>query len=57
MQEEFDSLIENQIWQLIELPPGSKVLGGRWVYKRKIVKTKEGYKIRQKIRWIAKSYL
>jgi hypothetical protein len=29
MQEEFDSLIENQTWQLIELPPGSKVLGGR----------------------------
>jgi hypothetical protein len=50
MQEEFDLFIENQIWQLIELPLGSKVLGGRWVYKRKIVKIKEGYKIRQKVR-------
>jgi hypothetical protein len=57
MQEEFDSLIENQTWQLIELPPGSKALGGRWVYKRKIVKTKESYKIRQKARWVAKDYL
>jgi hypothetical protein len=57
MQDEFNSLIENQIWQLIELSPGSKVLGGRWIYKRKIVKTKKDYKIRQKVRWIAKGYL
>jgi hypothetical protein len=57
MQKKIDSLIENQIWQLIELPPGSKTLGGRWMYKRKIVKTKESYKIRQKARWVAKNYL
>jgi hypothetical protein len=57
IQKEFDSLIKNQIWQLIELLSGSKVLSGRWMYKRKIVKIKENYKIRQKARWIAKDYL
>ena len=31
MQEEFDSLNENQTWNLVELPAGSKVLGGKWV--------------------------
>jgi hypothetical protein len=29
MQEEFDSLIKNQTWQLIELPPRSKALDGK----------------------------
>jgi hypothetical protein len=29
MQEEFDLLNENQIWQLIELSPESKILDGR----------------------------
>jgi hypothetical protein len=37
MKEEFDFLIENDTWNLILLPNGRKVLGGKWVYKRKRV--------------------
>ena len=30
-----DSLLGNQIWELIELPVGKKALHNKWVYKIK----------------------
>jgi hypothetical protein len=58
MKEEFDSLIENDTWNLIPLPNGRKALGGKWVYKRKRVVDANGEsRIRYKARWVAKGYL
>ncbi len=35
MQEEFDSLIENQTWGLSAIPPNRVSLSGKWVFKLK----------------------
>jgi hypothetical protein len=35
MQEEFDSLITNDTWTLMELPPGRKSIGCKWTYRTK----------------------
>ncbi|KAK4397659.1 Retrovirus-related Pol polyprotein from transposon RE1 [Sesamum angolense] len=32
---EIDSLLENNTWVLTDLPPGSKVIGCKWVFRRK----------------------
>ena len=35
MKDEMDSLLENQTWELTELPVGKKVLHNKWVYRIK----------------------
>lgn len=35
MREEYDSLMKNNTWSLVELPNGRKPVGCKWVYKRK----------------------
>jgi hypothetical protein len=35
MQEEYNSLLENQTWYLVPLPFGRKIARCRWVYKTK----------------------
>ena len=35
MQEEFDSLIENQTWKLLATPADRISLGGKWVFRLK----------------------
>jgi hypothetical protein len=35
MMEEMDSIEENGTWSLIDLPPGRKPIGVKWVYKHK----------------------
>ena len=35
MKNEMDSLLGNQIWELIELTVGKKVLHNKWVYRIK----------------------
>ena len=36
MQKEISSLEDNQVWDLVELPKGKKVIGRKWIFKRKI---------------------
>ena len=36
IQDEMDSIINNNTWELSDLPPGCKALGNRWIFKRKI---------------------
>ncbi len=36
MQEEYDSLIENDTWMLQDLPKGRKMVHSKWVYKVKL---------------------
>jgi hypothetical protein len=33
MDEEYDSLIQNQTWELVPLPPGRNIVQCRWIYQ------------------------
>jgi hypothetical protein len=35
MQEEYESLLENQTWDLVPLPLGRKLVRCKWVYRTK----------------------
>jgi hypothetical protein len=35
MEEEFDALQRNQIWQLVPRPLGTNIVGSKWVFKTK----------------------
>lgn len=35
INEEMDSLLFNNTWVIVDLPPGSKSIGNKWVFKRK----------------------
>ena len=35
MNEEMDSLVRNQTWDLVKLPAGKRVLQNKWVYRLK----------------------
>ena len=54
MQEEFDSLIENQTWGLSAIPPNRVSLSGKWVFKLK--REPEGEITRFKARWVVKRF-
>jgi hypothetical protein len=36
MDEEYDSLIWNQTWELVPLPLGRKIVQCRWIYQTKM---------------------
>ncbi|KAH7844842.1 hypothetical protein Vadar_032277 [Vaccinium darrowii] len=36
IKSEIDSIIQNHTWELVDLPPGSKPLGYKWIFKRKM---------------------
>ena len=46
MKNEMDSLLGNQIWELIELTVGKKVLHNKWVYRIKNELWCKRYKVR-----------
>ena len=54
MEEEFNSLIENETWEYCELPPGKKVIQTRWVYNSKL--DEFGQLERHKARFTAKGF-
>ena len=31
-----DSILQNHTWELVDLPPGSKPLQSKWIFKRKM---------------------
>ncbi|KAI3793169.1 hypothetical protein L1987_35784 [Smallanthus sonchifolius] len=35
MNAEMQFMRDNQVWDLIELPPGSRAIGSKWIFKRK----------------------
>ncbi|KAG8185404.1 hypothetical protein JTE90_018625 [Oedothorax gibbosus] len=54
MDEEMASLAENQVWRLVDLPPGKKLISNRWVLR---IKTKaDGSVDRYKARLVARGY-
>ena len=36
METEMRSLLSNKVWELVEPPPNQKIVGSKWVFKRKI---------------------
>lgn len=34
-QDEYRSLIENNTWTLVDLPPGRRAIDGKWIFHRK----------------------
>jgi hypothetical protein len=55
MKEEMASIEQNSTWKLVNLPPGHKAIGLKWVYK---VKRDEGGAIvKYKARLVAKGYV
>ena len=54
MQNEIDSLKKHQVWDLVELPPGRKAIGSKWIFK---LKTDADGKIeRYKARLVAQGF-
>ena len=35
MVEEYDSIMKNQVWEVVSRPKRKKVVGSRWIYKVK----------------------
>jgi hypothetical protein len=33
---EIESILQNHTWELVDLPPGCKPLGYKWIFKRKM---------------------
>ena len=51
---EIDSIMQNHTWELVDLPPGCKPLGSKWIFKRKM-KT-DGTIDKYKARLVIKGY-
>lgn len=54
METEMRSLRENEVWELVKLPPGRKTVGSKWVYKQKT--GPDGSVERFKARLVAQGY-
>ena len=54
MKEEFSSLQKRNTWELVDLPPGRKLVQCKWVYKTKF--TTDGSPLKYKARLVAKGY-
>ena len=55
MEEELEALRKNNTWRLVELPKGQKVVGCKWIFKRKC-KIPGVQKTRYKARLVAKGF-
>ena len=54
MEEEFISLQKSNTWELVDLPPGRKLVQCKWVYKTKFYAN--GSTLKYKARLVAKGY-
>lgn len=54
MQDEIIALEQNGTWIVVDLPPGKKAIGSKWVYKVKL--QANGQVERYKDRLVAKGY-
>ena len=54
VQNEIDSIMQNHTWTLSDLPKGSKAIGCKWVFKRKL--KADGTIDKYKARLVAKGY-
>jgi hypothetical protein len=54
IEDEYQSLIENEIWELAQLPKGRSVIDTQWRFKKKV--GIDGEKGRYKARYCAKGF-
>ena len=54
MQEEMSSMDKNNVWELVDLPPGRKIIGNKWVLKVK--RKADGSINRYNARLVVKGY-
>ena len=54
MVEEMDSLDKNEAWVIVELPAGRKLVGSKWLFKKKF--NTEGKVEKYKARLVEKGY-
>ena len=54
MQSEYNSIVANETWDLVELPKGKNALPCKWVYKKKY--TAEDPEPKYKARLVAKGF-
>ena len=54
MNEEFSSLQKSNTWELVDLPPGRKLVQCKWVYKTKFAT--DGSPLKYKARLVDKDY-
>ena len=54
IQVEYDSLIENRTWKVVDLPPGRKALTTKWVLKKKL--GPGGEVVKYKARMVARGF-
>ena len=54
MVEEYDSIMKNQVWEVVPRPQGKKVVGSRWIYKGKHAADESVEKY--KVRFVAKGF-
>jgi len=55
MQEEVDQYQKNDVWKLVKLPKGNKVVGAKWVFRNKL--NENGEVVRNKARLVVKGFL
>ncbi|CAL8175186.1 unnamed protein product [Prunus armeniaca] len=51
---EVESIMQNHTWELVDLPPGNKLIGYKWIFKRKL--KADGTIDKYKARLVAKGY-
>jgi hypothetical protein len=54
MQKEYKRIMKNNVWDLVPLPKGKKVIGSRWIYKLK--HNVDGSIEKHKARFVAKGF-
>lgn len=54
MKEEFDALIENETWNIVDLPKNARTIKTKWVFKLK--RDSDGNIVRYKARLVAKGF-
>ena len=54
INDEVESILQNHTWELMDIPPGSKPLGYKWIFKKKI--KADGSIDKYKARLVIKGY-
>ena len=54
INDEVESILKNHMWELVDLPPGSKPLGYKWIFKKKM--KADGSIDKYKARLVIKGY-